>query len=69
MPQQTWVINDSLTGLCLSSYSTKLENCQWDVVENALQFQTQALADAAIDSWGDQGGRFFSSNPPNPPHH
>lgn len=64
-----WVILDSVTGLYLTSYSTRLENCSWGVVKDAIDFGTQALADAAIATWEDTSGRFQSSNPPNPPHH
>lgn len=62
-----FVIYDSVTGLYLTSYSTRLENCSWGNLKDALCFETKELADAAIATWGDTTGR-FSSNPPNPHH-
>jgi len=68
MPDCNFVILDTVTGLCLTSYSTRLENCLWGN-EGFICFETDELAKNVIATWGDYGERFQSSNPPNPPHH
>lgn len=66
MPTCNFVIVDSSTGLYLSSYSTTLSLCTWSSkVGDAVCFNTQALADGAITSWGETPGqRFIGQNPP-----
>lgn len=66
MPQQcNFVINDTLTGLYCTSYATTLEHCTWGNLVNAVCFETQAQADAAIEAWGlGQQSRFIGQNPP-----
>ena len=66
MPANYFLIYDTQTGLWLKTYSTDLPQCTWGYSIEALHFDTQALADAAINSWsgGSQGGRFIGKNPP-----
>jgi hypothetical protein len=62
MPQEYFLIQDTVTGLYLTSYSTSSENCMWGSEENALHFNT-SQKNAVIASLGGAEGRFIGQNP------
>lgn len=65
MPQCPYVIYDNQTGLYLIGYNSKLNQCLWGSIGNAVCFSTQQQCDDIITGWGEvPGQRFVGQNPP-----
>lgn len=67
MPHANWLIFDSVTSLWLKTYAIDPSSAQWtNITIEALHYETEAEAQAVVDTWGNQNGRFIGKNPP--PH-
>lgn len=68
MPQQTWGIKDTQTGLWVDHYSININFTSWSNESNAVDFGSETNANNAISAWGETPGlRYIGSNPPHPP--
>lgn len=65
MPENTGVVQDTVTGLYCTSYSTSLPNCLWGNENDAVEWETLAQAQAAASDMNVQieWDRFIGKNP------
>lgn len=66
MPQNYFVVKDTVTGLFLKTYSTQIENCTFGNAAEALHFATLEDATTTANDLNLQStaDRFIGQNPP-----
>lgn len=65
MPQNYFVVKDTVTGLFLTYYSTLLENCLFGNVGDAIHYNEEDATTTANDlNQQANADRFIGQNPP-----